>query len=100
MFLRFCNSYYEEINISFLEITVELVIGPRFGNTLGGTAVYLTGPCFNKSDLITCSFEDEKEDVFVTNNHTAVCVSPRFEDIGWKSLTLTIIRDGERVYLG
>ena len=79
---------------------MELVIGPRFGNILGGTAVHLTGPCFDQMDLLICSFDDEKESVLVLNNRTAICVSPRFEDIGWKSLTLSIIRDGQEIYSG
>ena len=87
-------------NKTFIEIAVPLVIGPRFGNVLGGTAVHLIGPCFNEMDLIVCSFEDEKEDAFIVNNRTAICVSPRFTDIGWKSLTLTILRDGKDVYFG
>ena len=79
---------------------MELVIGPHFGNILGGTAVHLTGPCFDEMDLLICSFDDEKESVLVLNNRTAICVSPRFEDIGWKSLTLTIVRDREEIYFG
>jgi len=80
--------------------TVKLVIGPRFGNILGGTAIHVTGPCFDEMDLVVCSFEDEKPDVFVVNNRTAICVSPRFEDVGWKTLTLQIFRDRKEVYMG
>ena len=79
---------------------MELVIGPRFGNILGGTAVHFTGPCFDETDLVVCIFEDEKENGFVVNNHTAICVSPRFDDIGWKGLTLSILRDREEIYFG
>ena len=79
---------------------MELVIGPRFGNILGGTAIHLTGPCFDEKDLLLCNFEDEKENGFVVNNRTAICVSPRFKDIGWKILSLTITRDGEEIYFG
>ena len=67
--------------LTLFEITVELVIGPHFGNILGGTAVRLTGPCFDETDLLVCTFEDEKENGFVVNNRTAICVSPRFDNI-------------------
>ena len=84
-----------------LNFAVELVIGPRFGNILGGTAVHLTGPCFDETDILKCSFEDQKDIIgFVVNNRTAICVSPTFQDIGWKSVTLLIIRNGEEVYSG
>lgn len=68
---------------------------------MGGTAVHLTGPCFDKTDIIKCSIEDQKEIIgFVVNNHTAICVSPRFENIGWKSLILQVINSGRETYLG
>ena len=60
---------------------------------MGGTAVHLTGPCFDKTDILKCSFGDEKDiNGFILDNRTAICVSPRFEDIGWKHLTLLVIR--------
>ena len=87
--------------LNFYDFAVELVIGPRFGNILGGTAVLLTGPCFDTSDVLLCTFEDTKKDNgFVVNNYTAMCVSPTFQDIGWKSLTLSIIKNGEEKYMG
>ena len=68
---------------------------------MGGTAVHLTGPCFDKTDILKCSFGDEKDiNSFIVDNRTAICVSPRFEDIGWKLLTLLVIRNDIEVYFG
>ena len=68
---------------------------------MGGTAVYLTGPCFEKADIVKCTFDDQKDiNGFVVNNLTAVCVSPRFDEIGWKTLTLTIVRNNVDAYSG
>jgi hypothetical protein len=80
---------------------VKLTIGPRFGNILGGTAVHLNGPCFDSTDVVKCVF-DGKSDVngFVANNRTAICISPRFEEIGWKSLTVSLLKNDVKTYTG
>ena len=75
------------------------MIGPRFGSQLGGTAVHITGPCFNETDQIACVFDNQPEQSgFYVNNLTVICVSPSFNTIGWKDLTLMVTRDGNLVY--
>ena len=34
-----------------------LTLSQRFGNMLGGTAVHVSGPCFDEADNITCVFD-------------------------------------------
>ena len=84
--------------------SVSLTTGPRFGNLLGGTAIHISGPCFNESDIIRCTFDGQQEKTgMIINNLTAICISPSFKDVGWKSLTLTIIEGsgaGEVIYTG
>ena len=78
---------------------VPAVIGPRFGNQLGGTAVHITGPCFNETDRISCIFDNQPEQAgYYVNNLTAICVSPNFNTIGWKDLTVTVTRNGNLAY--
>ena len=79
--------------------TVPAVIGPRFGSQLGGTAVHITGPCFDETDQITCIFDNQPGQTgFYVNNLTVICVSPSFDTIGWKDLTLMVTRDGNLAY--
>ena len=40
-----------------IEHTASLVITPRVGNMLGGTAVSITSTCLEESDNITCQYE-------------------------------------------
>ena len=80
---------------------MRLTVGPRFGNIFGGTAVHLTGPCFDNTDVLKCVFEGKSDiNAFVANDRTAICISPRFDEIGWKSLTLTILKNGVETYTG
>lgn len=72
-----------------------LSIGPRSGSQFGGTAIYVSGPCFDEEDTILCFFNDNRESGiagYYVSNTTAICVSPRFETPGWKSLILGIRR--------
>ena len=78
---------------------VPAVIGPRFGSQLGGTAVHITGPCFNETDQIACIFDNQREQAgFYVNNLTVICVSPSFNTFGWKDLTIVVTRDGNLAY--
>lgn len=70
-----------------------LRIGPRSGSQLGGTAIYVSGPCFEENDTIHCFFDERGEaglPGYYVNNSTAICVSPRFDTSGWKSLRIGI----------
>lgn len=70
-----------------------LSIGPRSGSQFGGTAIYVSGPCFDENDVISCFFGDDMESGipgYYMSNTTAVCVSPMFETLGWKTLRVGI----------
>ena len=80
-----------------------LEVGPRFGNLLGGTAVHLSGPCFDGFINIICIFDGQQVgNGVVLNNNTAICVSPRFQSVGYKSLDVQIVdnEDGRITYSG
>ena len=71
-----------------------LSIGPRSGSQFGGTAIYISGPCFHENDTILCFFDgDYRTSGYYVSNTTAICVSPRFETPGWKSLFVQKIRN-------
>ena len=81
--------------------TGPLDITPRFGSHLGGTAIFLKGPCFTELDRIECMFDKR---VSVTgvylNPGAAVCISPRLESVGWKALDVLVARDEEPIFEG
>ena len=79
-----------------------LTIGPRSGSQLGGAAVYVSGPCFNENDIINCFFDDDRESRlrgYYVSNSTAICISPRFDTPGWKTLYVEI-RSGQLLTTG
>ena len=80
---------------------VSLTIGPRFGNLLGGTAIHFMGPCFSRSNTIRCTFEGRQETTgTVLNIRTAICVSPTFNNPGWKQLDFVVLQDDVEIYSG
>ena len=61
--------------------------------------MHITGPCFNETDQIMCSFDNQPaQPGFYVNNLTVICVSLNFDTVGWKDLTLVVIRGGSVVY--
>ncbi len=73
-----------------------LVITPRVGNMLGGTAVSITSMCLEESDIITCQYEGfdtvDADVGLLDDNPTvvAVCVSPAFLEPGSKTLRVIV----------
>ena len=64
---------------------------PRLGHMLGGTPVFLAGPCFNPRGNITCTFDGSSQTSGVyVSEVLALCVSPSFETGGWKELTVVV----------
>ncbi len=52
-------------------------LSPRFGNSLGGTAVVIEpGIVLSQSDIIRCTFDGSGQNGFVLNSSTVVCISP------------------------
>ena len=80
---------------------VALSIGPRSGSQLGGTAVYVSGPCFGNADAILCFFGEGRDRGIglpghYVSNTTVVCVSPMFDTPGWVTLSIGV-RIGQRI---
>lgn len=74
-------------------------IGPRLGSQLGGTAVYVSGPCFDETSAILCFFGDDRligSPGYYVSNLVAICVSPEFDTPGWKPLRVGL-RNGQMV---
>ena len=81
---------------------VALIIGPQSGSQLGGTAIYVSGPCFSDADAILCFFGESRNrgtglPGFYVSNTTAVCVSPVFDTPGWIDLSVGV-RIGQRIH--
>ena len=53
-----------------------LTLSPRFGNMLGGTAVLVSGPCFDEADNITCVFDGIPTDGMFFSERQSLCASP------------------------
>lgn len=53
-----------------------LTFAPESGNMLGGTVVNITGPCFTKTDKVTCRFDTEEVRGTVVDTNRAICVQP------------------------
>ncbi len=52
-------------------------MSPRFGNSLGGTAVIIEpGIVLSNTDIIRCTFDGSGQNGFVLNNSTVMCISP------------------------
>lgn len=59
---------------------------------LGGTMVNITGPCFNKIDLIFCKFNDDAVLAQVINQSRAVCIQPTIFVQGYVILELVTMK--------
>ena len=64
---------------------------PTVGNILGGTVILLAGPCFSQTEDILCIFDGSIEvPGFHYSENFSYCVSPYFENSGWKDLRVTL----------
>ncbi len=58
---------------------------------LGGTPLFISGPCFNIEDDVQCMFEGSIEVAGIyIDEFTVVCVTPYFPTRGRKDLTVTV----------
>ena len=79
-----------------------MTLGPRFGSVLGGTAVLVSGPCFEETDNISCVFNGvEVEGVFVSMTQ-CLCISPQLSVLGRVSFQLKVVNttSGDTRYEG
>ena len=90
----------------FMHYTAPLTLAPRLGNMLGGTAVFVSGPCLEETDEITCVFGDRSVTGIYINQMLSLCVSPtisvtgrvRFQLIVWANGTSTDRYRGESIF--
>ena len=59
-----------------------LTLSPRFGNMLGGTAVLVSGPCFDEADNITRVFDGIPTDGMFFSERQSLCASPILSHTG------------------
>ena len=58
---------------------------------LGGTAVIISGPCFEQGIKVTCKFDENEVDGVVLDDSFALCTTPEMERAG--SVPLVVEHD-------
>ncbi|XP_028416696.1 uncharacterized protein LOC114540886 [Dendronephthya gigantea] len=75
----------------------DLVLSPRSGIELGGTVVYIGGPCYNSTNDIVCRFNKNLESAAeLISPEQAYCVTPPLNVTGLMPLELSL--DGGTTY--
>ncbi|XP_028417110.1 sushi domain-containing protein 2-like [Dendronephthya gigantea] len=75
----------------------DLVLSPRSGIELGGTVVYIGGPCYNSSKDVACRFNKNLESAAeLISPEQAYCVTPRLNVTGLIPVELSL--DGGTTY--
>ena len=74
----------------FPHTPVSITIVPQSGIFLGGTSVRIAGACLEPTDNITCMFDGIEVSGLVMSSLVALCVSPRFNEIGKVNLHLLV----------
>ncbi|XP_028415613.1 sushi domain-containing protein 2-like [Dendronephthya gigantea] len=75
----------------------DLVLSPRSGIELGGTVVYIGGPCYNSSNDVVCRFNKNIESAAeLISPEQAYCVTPPLNVTGLMPLELSL--DGGITY--
>lgn len=67
---------------------------------LGGTAVRVSGPCLEETDLINCTFGGISTPGLYISNMEALCVSPQLAVPGAVTFQLTVEREGQVEFQG
>ena len=57
---------------------------------LGGTQVFVSGPCFNETSNITCDFDGTAVQGELINMVSAICVSPALYKAGRSPLRVSV----------
>ena len=74
-----------------------MVFSPRSGSELGGTEVFIGGPCFKPGNIIVCRFNKTLETAGqYVRQELAVCVTPSFYVSGLILVELSL--DGGATY--
>lgn len=69
------------------------MFAPESGNMLGGTVVNITGPCFDKTQKITCTFDTEQVEGIYVDKNRAICVQPQLFVEGYIRLEIALGND-------
>ena len=67
-----------------------LHIGPRYSGMLGGKKTFISGPCFDNTNVIQCKFGDAVVEGRIIDFRTAECVTPMMGTTGTFPLTLSL----------
>ena len=71
------KSALHKINYNFFNLLGKLVLSPRSSTELGGTKVFINGPCFNPDDAIICRFNRTTLTIgSYISKYEALCVAP------------------------
>ena len=65
---------------------------PLAGTMLGGTQVFISGPCFEESSDIVCEFDGSPANGSLISNYSAMCAAPTFYKVG--RIPLRVSLDG------
>ncbi|XP_063969190.1 protein mesh-like [Lytechinus pictus] len=70
----------------------DISLFPLVGSMLGGTQVFVSGPCFNSTSLIACDFDGTVTSGKFISNDIGICISPTFCKVG--RIPLRVSLDG------
>ena len=72
-------------------ICLGLVLSPRSGIELGGTKIFIGGPCYDPNDQIVCRFNNTLETTAVyVSPEIAYCVTPPLYVVGLIQVELSL----------
>ncbi|XP_041485569.1 LOW QUALITY PROTEIN: sushi domain-containing protein 2-like [Lytechinus variegatus] len=79
-------------NIGGLTCTTsgDISLFPLVGSMLGGTQVFVSGPCFNSTSLIACDFDGTVTNGKLLSNEIGICISPPFYKVGRVPLRVSL----------
>lgn len=91
----YVHAYYQDIIIDYICHVIShadpIALVPRVGNMLGGTAVRVTGPCLDETDVIICTFDVIEVAGVYMDEMSLLCVSPILSKVGEVNLELKVI---------
>lgn len=67
-----------------------LVFAPTSAPMMGGTTIYVTGPCFSPEQDIVCRFDTQAAVGRYINQNKAACIMPLVDTTGYVDLALSI----------
>ena len=71
---------------------------PWYGSVLGGAAVVVSGPHFEESDDITCSFDGVTVECTYLDATSALCTSPLLSRVGQVEVQLDMFSNSTAIF--